>query len=425
MLDAPTGPKVEAVPEDIQQEQPQSPSPPQPPQQQYPSPRVEDSEASFFQGDRRLDHHPDHRHAEPPTPPQRASRPDVNAEDLQLGGPGEDQIQQLQLAAQMSQAISGVVGGSSADDNDFDTQDPNLQSLQQLQDQQDADMQGQDHGVPDLPASIQPGIPQELQHSLQHVMPHPDPQQDPQLSQHAQHATHPQHVPYLDHQQQPPHLAPAVPMGLDQTQYGVGEIPPRKRSKVSRACDECRRKKVKCDAVSEAGDEACSNCRRSNVRCLFSRVPQKRGPSKGYIKELADRIHSIEGKLGGQAVAEALAGELASLPRRDISETYTTSQPADESRKRPFSHISSDNFSSPSPSRQTGWPAEPRPAFSHQPSYSANGLGLKPILPRESPSSIPSRPPNVDVDVLPEDSHVPPPSNALVLPEIGDEAYHA
>jgi hypothetical protein len=60
------------------------------------------------------------------------------------------------------------------------------------------------------------------------------------------------------------------------------ELPPRKRSKVSRACDECRRKKIKCDAVSESGETPCSNCTRSNARCLFSRVPQKRGPSKGY-----------------------------------------------------------------------------------------------------------------------------------------------
>jgi hypothetical protein len=56
---------------------------------------------------------------------------------------------------------------------------------------------------------------------------------------------------------------------------------PRKRSKVSRACDECRRKKIKCDAQSEAHEQPCSNCRRSNAQCLFSRVPQKRGPSKG------------------------------------------------------------------------------------------------------------------------------------------------
>lgn len=430
VLEAPAAPAapnlVEAVPEDIQQEQPQSPQPQRPPQQQYPSPRVEDSEASFFQGHRQVDQHTDHQQAEPPTPPQRASRPDVNAEDLQLGGPGEDQIQQLQLAAQMSQAISGVVGGSSAEENDFESQEPTLHNLQQLQDQQDVAMQGQEQGVPDLPEAIQPSIQQDLQHSLQHVMPHPDSQHEPHHPEHAQHGTHPQHVSYMDHQQQPAHLAPAVPMGLDQVQYGVGEIPPRKRSKVSRACDECRRKKVKCDAASETGEEACSNCRRSNVRCLFSRVPQKRGPSKGYIKELADRIHSIEGKLGGQTVAEALVGELAAatLPRRDLAENYAASAPADESRKRPFSHISSDNFSTPSPTRQPAWPTEPRPAFTHQASYSANGLGLKPILPRESPNSTPSRPPNVEeVEVIAETSHVPQPSTILL--EIGDEAYHA
>lgn len=84
----------------------------------------------------------------------------------------------------------------------------------------------------------------------------------------------------------------------------------RKRSKVSRACDECRRKKVsirdthttgstscfaimpayltqfesyqvRCDATSESGVETCSNCRRLGVACQFSRVPMKRGPSKG------------------------------------------------------------------------------------------------------------------------------------------------
>lgn len=60
-------------------------------------------------------------------------------------------------------------------------------------------------------------------------------------------------------------------------------VPPRKRSKVSRACDECRRKKIKCDAQSDNGDPPCSSCSRSNIKCLFSRVPQKRGPSKGYV----------------------------------------------------------------------------------------------------------------------------------------------
>ncbi|OJI98450.1 hypothetical protein ASPVEDRAFT_80099 [Aspergillus versicolor CBS 583.65] len=71
----------------------------------------------------------------------------------------------------------------------------------------------------------------------------------------------------------------------------------RKRTKISRACDECRRKKVRCDASSETGVETCSNCRRLGVVCQFSRVPMKRGPSKGYIKELAERLHTLESQM--------------------------------------------------------------------------------------------------------------------------------
>lgn len=71
----------------------------------------------------------------------------------------------------------------------------------------------------------------------------------------------------------------------------------RKRSKVSRACDECRRKKIRCDATSENGPEACSSCKRTGARCQFSRQPMKRGPSKGYIKELADRLNSLENQI--------------------------------------------------------------------------------------------------------------------------------
>ncbi|CAN9085043.1 unnamed protein product [Alternaria alternata] len=73
--------------------------------------------------------------------------------------------------------------------------------------------------------------------------------------------------------------------------------PNRKRSKVSRACDECRRKKIRCDATSENGPEACSSCKRTGARCQFSRQPMKRGPSKGYIKELADRLNSLESQI--------------------------------------------------------------------------------------------------------------------------------
>jgi hypothetical protein len=78
-----------------------------------------------------------------------------------------------------------------------------------------------------------------------------------------------------------PQLPPLPSLELHAQFHMQDNTPPRKRSKVSRACDECRRKKIKCDAQSELVEQPCSNCRRSNAQCLFSRVPQKRGPSKG------------------------------------------------------------------------------------------------------------------------------------------------
>ncbi|KIV91970.1 hypothetical protein PV10_06455 [Exophiala mesophila] len=70
----------------------------------------------------------------------------------------------------------------------------------------------------------------------------------------------------------------------------------RKRSKVSRACDECRRKKIRCDAPtdSDGTPRTCANCEKAGLLCGFERKPMKRGPSKGYIKDLADRVQSVE-----------------------------------------------------------------------------------------------------------------------------------
>ncbi|KAH0545226.1 hypothetical protein FGG08_000680 [Glutinoglossum americanum] len=111
---------------------------------------------------------------------------------------------------------------------------------------------------------------------------------------------------------------------------------PRKRSKVSRACDECRRKKVgsnlpeleiRCDATTETGAEQCSSCKRTNVRCQFSRVPMKRGPSKGYIKELADRLNTLENSMVSNEMQYAGIGEDTGSPRA-----------SDESSPPPPSH---------------------------------------------------------------------------------------
>lgn len=415
--EAPTEPKVEAVPEDISMQHEQTPQ-----HQHYHSPSINEAHDSFFQGDRPLDVAQDQQ-AEPPTPPQRASRPDVAAEDLQLGGHGDDQIQQLQLAAQMSQALQGVVGSSTpAEESNYQAQQEanlSISGLQQLQDAEvDTDMQSPGHGLsethelPELPDTIQPSIQQELQQTLEQVIQDPEHHRDSE-PQHTPQQSTSQHAQYIDSPSQQPIIAPAG--GGNLSQYPLShDTPPRKRSKVSRACDECRRKKIKCDATTESGDEICSNCRRSNVRCLFSRVPQKRGPSKGYIKELADRINSIEGKLGGQSVAEALAGELAS--RRSLGENYLASAQGEDVRKRPYSHMSGSTFPTPVANRQPGWPSDSRPAITQQPSHSANGLALKPILPRENIATTPSR--TLAMDGVRVQAPQPP-----AIPQVGDNVF--
>ncbi|KAJ1017835.1 hypothetical protein NDA16_005151 [Ustilago loliicola] len=116
--------------------------------------------------------------------------------------------------------------------------------------------------------------------------------------------------------------------------------PQRKRLRISRACDECRRRKTRCDIVGafpgEPGHpltisgavpplepnmepkgemlilQPCMNCRRSEVTCLYSKRPLKRGPSKGYIKDLERRLNSLESQIvsgdGSEQIAESADG---------------------------------------------------------------------------------------------------------------------
>lgn len=126
------------------------------------------------------------------------------------------------------------------------------------------------------------------------------------------------------HQQQLPPYAngsggPLPPMGYGGEHGGHNNRAPiTPRTKVSRACDECRRKKIRCDAVDETGNTPCSACVRTGIRCMFSRQPMKRGPSKGYIKELAERLHTLErqvGPAGSPGVNEGLREEVRRVQR--------------------------------------------------------------------------------------------------------------
>ncbi|KAG0225608.1 hypothetical protein BGW42_004216 [Actinomortierella wolfii] len=89
-----------------------------------------------------------------------------------------------------------------------------------------------------------------------------------------------------------------------------------KRLRVSKACDSCRRKKVKCDALHPL----CTNCETFGYECTYNDPTKKRGPPKGYIEAIEARLHRMEGLLGGLVKdkdprAEIVRAELDAMAR--------------------------------------------------------------------------------------------------------------
>ncbi|CAG8503132.1 9587_t:CDS:2 [Paraglomus occultum] len=110
-----------------------------------------------------------------------------------------------------------------------------------------------------------------------------------------------------------------------------------KRRRVARACDTCRRKKVRCDGVQPGSDPpSCTNCKAYGYECSFIDAPKKRGPPKGYIEALETRLKRMESILGGLVQS----GE---LPEGSVS-----------SGTLEWINVSEHNFASGAPVRREG-----------------------------------------------------------------------
>ncbi|KAJ2702754.1 hypothetical protein H4218_000684 [Coemansia sp. IMI 209128] len=90
-----------------------------------------------------------------------------------------------------------------------------------------------------------------------------------------------------------------------------------KRQRVSRACDRCRRKKTKCDAKRPT----CTHCQAISASCTYLDAAKKRGPPKGYIEVIENRLHKVEELLRGLVTSDSAAArhvlEALSAPDSD------------------------------------------------------------------------------------------------------------
>ncbi|GJC90235.1 activator of stress genes 1 [Colletotrichum liriopes] len=70
-------------------------------------------------------------------------------------------------------------------------------------------------------------------------------------------------------------------------------VPVQKRRRVTRACDECRRKKIKCD-----GKQPCTHCSVYSYECTYDKPSnRRRNPAPQYIEALESRLQRAENLL--------------------------------------------------------------------------------------------------------------------------------
>lgn len=103
-----------------------------------------------------------------------------------------------------------------------------------------------------------------------------------------------------------------------------------KRRRIARACDMCRKKKIKCDG----GMPACKNCINYKTECIFTQVEKKRNPPKGakYIEGLENRLGRMESllKLSGLLGSDDEQTDLATLEKRLADKAATSGQQRNE-----------------------------------------------------------------------------------------------
>ncbi|KAI8092547.1 fungal-specific transcription factor domain-containing protein [Halteromyces radiatus] len=123
--------------------------------------------------------------------------------------------------------------------------------------------------------------------------------------------THPQHLslPPVQQQQQQQQLQQQqeqLPLYSNTT---IDRNPKRAKIRKPRACDLCRRKKIRCDYDPAYPELMCSSCRGYKKSCDFAETAKRRGPPKGYVEGLESRLQRMEQLLLNVASSNNLSPE--------------------------------------------------------------------------------------------------------------------
>ncbi|KAI8368542.1 fungal-specific transcription factor domain-containing protein [Blakeslea trispora] len=117
----------------------------------------------------------------------------------------------------------------------------------------------------------------------------------------------------------------------------------KKRTRKSRACDLCRRKKIRCDYDQDYPQHSCSSCKGYGKECAFNEASKKRGPPRGYVEGLESRLRRMEKLL-------LTVAENGNLPPEVLK---ATSELANSSNEKESTNLSSTEELQHSTEKQT------------------------------------------------------------------------
>ncbi|KAL1881882.1 hypothetical protein Daus18300_000936 [Diaporthe australafricana] len=110
-----------------------------------------------------------------------------------------------------------------------------------------------------------------------------------------------------------------------------------KRRRIARACDMCRKKKIKCDGKLPA----CTHCINYKTECVFTQVEKKRNPPKGakYIEGLENRLGRMESllRLSGLLGEDDGATDLGTLEKKLAEKRQESRQASQAAPSNPTS----------------------------------------------------------------------------------------
>ncbi|KAJ3772120.1 fungal-specific transcription factor domain-containing protein [Lentinula raphanica] len=117
-----------------------------------------------------------------------------------------------------------------------------------------------------------------------------------------------------------------------------------KSSSRTRACDNCRRRKTRCDGPRKA-DNICTNCIQNKKACTYVEASTPRGPSKSYVTGLEDKLDKMEALLQRIRPGQDFSAELGPPVIRDSWRDPDPSSVPPHSQMR--SHDASSSFNRP------------------------------------------------------------------------------